>query len=237
MTTPTDRPPNLTVWDLPRSTIREFAEAIAADHNSVTAERVAREILNAIWRGTFETSNKCFVSLPEADDTASWVDGRGTVWRDADGEEIPKPYPAFTRENLRDAALEISNPAKANEMGFTTYEALIDRDPASFGFIFGVVYARLLIDTVAVLDWLSPPKRGPGRPNDAKQIIIDEANRRLDAGQRPTSAKAFAEVLRKWISESPHCKGTIRPLGLPSAGTIENYVRPILRQRGLISRN
>ena len=116
MTKSADRRPSLTVWDLKRGTIRQFADAIAAERGGLSSDEVVQLILDAIWEGAFETADKSFVTYPEADDSALWVEGRGTVWRDGAGNEIEKPYPEFTRLELGDVACGISNRDRAPEL-------------------------------------------------------------------------------------------------------------------------
>ena len=60
------------IWDRPRNTIRQFAEALASERGALRAEVIEQEILNALWRGEFESSGRCFVSLPEAAENTAW---------------------------------------------------------------------------------------------------------------------------------------------------------------------
>src|SRR5438105_146122 len=94
--------PSLTVWDRPRNTIREFAEALAAAKGALSADVIEQEILNDLWRGEYDGCISCPGLGPPS---------RAKRPRSYSGSDrhAPKSFAPITREELRDTEFGVTN--------------------------------------------------------------------------------------------------------------------------------
>jgi hypothetical protein len=91
-----------------------------------------------------------------------------------------------------------------------------------------LIFTHVRCSRVDVRKLVIPPAPVPsskgGRPSD-KSLIIREGQRRLDAGQRADSLRAFAQDLHHWLDIQPDARRAVKTRKVMLAHTIERHVR------------
>jgi hypothetical protein len=93
-----------------------------------------------------------------------------------------------------------------------------------------LIFTHLRCSTVDVRQLVIPPAPVPSskgsRPSD-KSLIIREGQKRLHAGQRADSLRAFAQELHHWLDIQPDARRAAKTGKVIRAHTIERHVRNI----------